>query len=362
MDKLNKIYLVGTTYPLEGSINGPSAVVSSLAKEFSKQNVVFEFLNYESGVQSKKKYIFTLAKKILFSRNVVFNVHTDGYIIPFIVMLLSKINRLNKYYLTVHGVHKMEIEYFKNPNKKNLILEKILYRYFDNLICVSNFLQKAINEIYNRKENVYVIHNGTYKVDEKYIEKKINNDQLKLIMTGGIKPIKGIFELIEVVDHIRNKLNINVSLDVYGGYHDINNLNKLNELIEKYNLQGYVNYKGIIKDKNELLNKYREADLNMCLSKFDTFNVAVIEAMSVGTPTIATNMCGASELISDYNNSFIVNYNSELNSQIAKIIRFLLDNNELYTKISEKAYLDIRNCSWQRTADKYIEIFNSIRL
>ena len=62
---------------------------------------------------------------------------------------------------------------------------------------------------------------------------------------------------------------------------------------------------------------------HIAFSKYDTFNVAIIEALSIGCPTIASNMCGASYLIKNITDGLVVdlkepNYSEIINEYITE--------------------------------------------
>jgi glycosyltransferase involved in cell wall biosynthesis len=354
---VKKIYLIGTTLGPDKSINGPAAVIHALAKEFAKNKINFEFLDFVSGQVSKSKFIINMAKKILGEDNAIINVHTNGFVIPFVVMLLSFLNRKNDYYLTVHGVHKLEIEYYNNKSRMNLILEKLLCKYFQNIICVSSILKDSIERIYGRKKNIYIINNGTAVVEYPFKHKSFDLNNVKMIMTGGIKPIKGIYELIEVVDYLL-KRNINVSLDVYGSFDDEDKLQKFNQMIDSFKLNDRIKYKGIERDKDRLFKYYSEVHLNMCPSRYDTFNVSALESMVVGTPTVITKQAGAAGCIIDYEDGFVIDNERDIKIQVEKIINYLANNKEKYPIIAEKAYKKVRELTWEKSAEEYLRVFN----
>lgn len=355
-NNVKRIYLIGTTLGPEKSINGPAAVMYAMAEEFRKKKINFKFLDFVAGQVSKPKFLWSMAKTILKDKDAIVNVHTNGFIIPFAVLLLSFLNKRNEYYLTVHGVHKLEIKYYNNKSTVNLILEKLLCKYFKNIICVSPILKASIEKIYGRKKNVYVINNGTTIIDYPLYDKTFDSNNIRMIMTGGIKPIKGIYELVEIVDYL-NKNNINASLDVYGPYDDEDKLQKFNQLIDSLRLMDRIKYKGIERDKDKLFKYYEEAHLNMCPSRYDTFNVSALESMVVGTPTIITRQAGAAGCIADYEDGFIIDNEKDMKTQVEKIIKYLVNNKDQYSKIGRRAYEKVRKLTWEKSTEEYLRLF-----
>ncbi|HEX4663282.1 MAG TPA: glycosyltransferase family 4 protein [Terriglobales bacterium] len=59
-------------------------------------------------------------------------------------------------------------------------------------------------------------------------------------------------------------------------------------------------------EKDELRTEYRRADLLCLPSLSDGFGLVVLEALACGTPVLATSTCGASDLIRDSANGFVI--------------------------------------------------------
>jgi hypothetical protein len=189
-----KILIIGRVFSSEKGVSGPSSIIMSLVKEFQAQKVNFELLGYDSDKISKVKYFMLLFKKLLFSRGLIVNVHTEGFLIPFIVYIISLMNPAHQYYLTIHGIYIIQAKYMggivKASTKRQ---EEILVKHFPNLICVSEMLKNDIEKLFNRTARVYVANNGIYMEETEFKEGKTIEDSMKLVSTGGVKKIKGVF-------------------------------------------------------------------------------------------------------------------------------------------------------------------------
>lgn len=354
--ELKKIILVSKTNFSGECLNGPTGVIYELVNQFKKRKLDFYLLNYEPSQVSKVKYFFRLIRCILFSKDCVINVHTDGYMIPFITLILSKINKKNKYYLTVHGLQAIESKFVKAKNKKNI--EKITIQNFNNIICVSEMLKKDILNLYKRNNNIFVINNG---VDSIYFNKKFRccekkSNIIRFISTGGIRKRKGIFETIELFKYLKDNLRTNTcKLDIYGPIDDGIEESFYNE-IKNFNLEQNIYYKGIEKDKQLLYENYSNYDFNLCLSLYDTFNVSVIESMSVGIPAIVSNKCGAAYLIDHYQEGFIIDLNSNYKEDIYNILIDFIKNPNKFSCINENCIRSSRKFSWENICNQYVSL------
>lgn len=352
-----KILIIAST---KDCVNGPSGVIRQFIYEFDENNIEYELLNYQEGKESKIQYLKKLVISLMHNKNCIVNVHTDGYKIPFIVMILSKLNKNNIYYLTIHGIYYNQRKYINNTNKINIIIEKILYKHFDNIICVSEKLKNDIKNLFNRENNVYVINNGVTLVDYKYKIKEIEPKNIKFITTGGIKNIKGIFELLEIVLYLKNIYGINVSLSIYGIIDEKDIFERYSLFLKKNGLEDCIIYKGVINDKLELYKKYEEADINVCMSHYDTFNISVLESMVVGTPTIVSKQCGASYLINNYIDGFIIDMEQNYKNEFISIVDYILNNSSEFQNIRFNAVNNVKKYSWSSAVEHYLRLLKGM--
>ena len=293
-----------------------------------------------------------MVKKILGCKNCIINVHTDGFIIPFIAYFFSLFNDKNKYYLTCHGISKVEKEYGININKKNLFLEKILYKHFSNLICVSQMQKNDIFKLYGRKRNVSVIENGTDAWD--YRKDCINKKQINIINLGGLSEIKGLATSLNLCKHLKAR-NICFKMDIYGNNIDKTQEKRFEDMVNEFNLNKEVHYVKYISNKDELYDTIQNYNIMLCLSEYDTFNVAILEAIALGCICISSNRCGATDIVLKNNAGFA--YSKEENN-----LNEIVDYIESFANCENKniccvQYDNLKNeYSWKGISKKYIDM------
>lgn len=123
--------------------------------------------------------------------------------------------------------------------------------------------------------------------------------------------------------------------NVYLGFYGVgNDENKIKNLVNKLNINGYVKFYGLVKNIPEAIKK---AKMFVMTSDFEGMPNALIEAMSVGLPCISTDFSpgGAKDLISNGENGYIIPVGNE-DALIEKII-YLIDNPEKAEKIGKAA-------------------------
>lgn len=356
---MKKIMLVGKLYKRNLN-NGPGSVIKNISKEFKKCGIDYEAILVSEELE-KIKFLKKIIQDILLKQNLIVNVHTEGFIIPFIVYLISKINRQNQYYLTVHGIYRIESSFSDKGKGKKLycFLETVLYKYFPNIICVSEKLKLDIRNMYQRTSNIYVVNNGVEKTSISLVKKNlVRSDEMKFIMAGGIKDRKGILEVLEVLAYLRDVGSYNVKLLIYGKIQDDEMRKAFEEKVIQLSLEDVVVFKGLITDRNKLYIEYQKAHFNLCLSKYDTFNIAVIESMLVGCPTIMSNQCGASYLIENIKEGLVVDLNTNYKETILNFIHDICSNGS-YPLLQNEAYQKAINQTWDKSSKKLISVLRA---
>ena len=346
------IVFVGKKY-YKDKTHGPAAIMFSLEEAFRELDVNYEDITLSENC-GKIRFLCKLFQ-IIFFREKIINVHINGFVSAAIVCLISKINKKCDYFLTVHGVYKEQIKYYNAGRLKKFYcyLERIVYNSFPNLICVSELCKKKILELYNPKGNIYVIENAVGFKDYKLQDKETIGKEF--LFLGGTKPVKGIEKTLNVFNKLVEMDN-EVHLNIYGQTSQ-EELALLNEKINKMGRSESIRYKGYV-DKQELISILNNNDFHIAFSKFDTFNVAIIEAMNYGCINITNRNSGAASLINNGENGFIIDNDMDdltVAKQIYNIIQGITI--EKYNEICNRAHERIRNYSWNNVAQKYLKLF-----
>ncbi|HAW57503.1 MAG TPA: glycosyl transferase family 1, partial [Bacteroidales bacterium] len=82
--------------------------------------------------------------------------------------------------------------------------------------------------------------------------------------------------------------------------------------------------------------------------------LAILEAMSIGKPIIATPVGGIPEVIDNGRNGLLVEPDAD---KVVQTINTLLNDEELRTTLGRNAYVDSKKYTWENSAKKFLEIF-----
>lgn len=256
------------------------------------------------------------------------------YHIPYIVAVRNTdINTFFKYFIYLR---KLGVKILENASKVILISQA----YQDKLL-------KYIPE--DKRENIQnkctVIPNGidSYFLENSKTPKKWDNKNLNLVFTGRIDKNKNLITTIKCCQKIlKNKYN--VKLTVIGPI----SCKKYKKILKKYD---FINYVGP-KNKEEIIDIYKDMDIFIMPSKHETFGLVYVEAMTQGLPVIYTKNEGFDQFYKDGEVGYPIKYNDY--KEMAEKIDLILQN---YEKISQNCIKNSQFFNWGDVALKYIKIY-----
>jgi glycosyltransferase involved in cell wall biosynthesis len=335
--------------------NGPNNIFNNLIKGFQQTNYEVKIITPETYDNSLKKALSQVLKLILSKNRYTFIINGNGLKIPYYIYFLSKLNKNHKYFLLSHGIRIVEDNYIQKKNKNYHRFEKFIIKNFPNLISVSGLLKNQILSYHHRKKPIYVIHNGL-KINQEYEVEELNfSDNINIIMSGGIKRIKGIVETIDLIENLnKGSKQYKVNLEIYGGYEDEEIFDYINNKIDN-GLKAYVKYKNQV-SKEELFKAYGEAHFSIALSYSDTFNMSVAESLLCGTPAIISNNCGIAELMEDFKHGLIVDMNKDYKKDIENLLEELYHNKHRYLQMRKECLLIKNRLTLEKMIDNYMEV------
>ncbi len=241
-------------------------------------------------------------------------IHAHSFFAGYAAMQLSKKYQL-PYVITEHFSAFLtgKIETWK----KEMIRE-----IFDNaskLIVVSEYLKTKVQE-YTSNE-IVVIPNS---IDTSFFKPSVSNNTstFQFITVGGVRKEKQYEQLVAAFCKLPNDIKSKCSLKIIGnGPLE----NELIQQIEKLSKENDVQYLGEL-NRVEVLKNLQASHVFVCASSYETFGVALLEAMSVGLPVISTRCKGPE--------AFINTENGVLTSieEMSKTMEWMLKNWEQFDK------------------------------
>lgn len=170
------------------------------------------------------------------------------------------------------------------------------YLSFDNIICVSQQAKDSFQQVMDIFDNVAVIYNmlpikQIYRLANMGHVVVSKRHKFNVVLVGRLlDSVKGQTRMINAVAKLQ-KENIDVGLILVGDGPDKEHLMSY---IKKCDLEQCVYMVGI--QQNPYL-YIKQADLLVCASYFEGYNLTVAEALVCGTPVLSTKCTGPCEIL-----------------------------------------------------------------
>lgn len=236
--------------------------------------------------------------------------------------------------------------YFKQTLKQTLKKSK-------KVIFISQEMKKEVLEDFKMDKNnsrFEVIYNGLDEDFTKFdvvkaakIKDKFSLEKPFFFYAGALREHKNVKRIIAAF----NKANIS-------GYELIMVGSKYDKYPVDLNFPN-IRHLGMVSD-DELKSLYHYSYAFLFPSLFEGFGLPILEAMSHGSPVLTTNY-GATKEVGD-NAVLLVDPNSV--DEIANGINKLVEDKAFYQTLQNLGYKRISDFSWQVSAKRVLEIYNSI--
>ena len=274
-------------------------------------------------------------------------VHTHTSVGGFIGRVIAKIKGIPLVLWSIHG-WAFNYPYGSLGRRKFFkIIEKGLDHLTDYYIAVSkNMKQVGIEASITNSKKIKVIHHGieiTNKVHTNLTTAKeefgIDKNSPVIGTIGRLEPQKSVDDLIKAVSYLKDKYS-NIKLILVG---DGPLRKNLEELAQELNIKNNIIFTGWKKD----VNKYIACmDIFCFSSRWESFGIALLEAMRARKPIIATCVGGIPEIVENEKGGILVPPQSP--KYLANAVDYLLFNKKVrekmgnYNKNQIKKKFDIR--------------------
>lgn len=238
---------------------------------------------------------------------------------------------------------------FSSFKKKFFFLTKYLDK-----VDTHYFLSDIQKEGFHEKIGNYPSAIFNNYADENQILDKITEDinTMSFLFVGRIVPSKGIYEILEAANILKNKDIDNFKFNIVG---DGPHFSEINELIDRMDLTNHISMLGF-RAGNELKELYRKAEWFVLPTyHMEGFPYVFIESMQAGTPVLSTPNAALSRLIKPNNNGdFIEPKNSPM---LADKLEFIIKNRP---NLSQNCYDFFRkNLSANEANDFYTKVISN---
>lgn len=361
IDKVNKYVLF---FP---SLTQPSVVAEMINNKPNVKVKFFPFYRY------KRFLPFTYSQLLIsavFEGEKLDLLHLTADSLPYIYH--------GKSVITCH-----DLALFKHPElfpskfiSNQLFYTKVLFpnslKKADKIIAVSENTKKdLIDQFEVPSEKIKVIYEGTGQRSEAKIQQIVIKeadkivDQFKInrpyvLFLGTIEPRKNLILLVKAYHELFKNSDYfqRFQLVIAGakGYKHQEVFNEIKKINQNYKL-GFpaIKYLGYV-DKAAKYALMSKATCFVFPTLYEGFGLPIVEAMSLGTPVIATKVASIPEITKG--SAILVNPNDQ--KEMTEALRKVLKDKDLQQDLSSRGLEQSSNFSWEKCAKETLELYQSI--
>ena len=244
--------------------------------------------------------------------------------------------------LTIHSTE-FDRSGWLHPNQWFIDIEREGMEKSDRIIAVSNFTKKVIVDKYGiNPKKINVVYNAVYPISE-------GKKQKLVLFLGRLTLQKGPEFFLKSAKKV---LEYEDCTFVVAGTGDM-----LPELIRKSISMGIADkiiFTGLLTDE-EVKYIYKIASVYVMPSVSEPFGITALEAISAGTPTIASKTAGFSEAFS---NCLKVDFwdTDEMANKIISILRY----EALRKTLSENGKHEVNLFTWDNVAKNTLKVYSDV--
>jgi len=275
-------------------------------------------------------------------------------IAPLVVTVHATIRGLKKSLDQYQTAENKEEKWMKIFSQGICYCEKISFLKARLLMPVSKFTLRQIIEYYNyiNTGKACIIYNA---VDPSIFEyrKKCKTREPTLLFVGRLYGIKGIDVFIDAIRKLLSKgLKFNVKIVGRGNSERIES--ELSKILprNKYQITGQLNY-------FKMSEVYKTSDILVVSSIYENCPTTILEAMSIGTLIVASDIGGIPEIIRDGYNGFLFENGNSV--QLAKILEKLISGKEDVDDMLKTANLIVRKKhNWHLRGPEIYRVYEEV--
>ena len=245
--------------------------------------------------------------------------------------------------LTIHST-----EYDRSgwlyPNQWFIDIEREGMEKADRIIAVSHFTKRVIIDKYGiNPDKIQVVHNAVYPIKEGH-KKEI------VLFLGRLTIQKGAEFFLQAANKVKD-FEPDTTFVVAG---DGDMLPKLINQAIDLGISDRVIFTGRISDE-EVKHLYGMSSVYVMPSVSEPFGITALEAISAGTPTIASKTAGFSEA---FKNCLRVDFwdIDEMTNKIVSLLRY----DPLHRTLATEGKREIDLFTWDNVADKTLGVYRSV--
>lgn len=223
------------------------------------------------------------------------------------------------------------------------------------VVCVSSDMQTELHALFPRYRNkIRHIANGVDSVFEKMYTSSPNAPLLQFLCVGSLIPRKNFSCALKAMEQSKYRDQIYLTIVGEGPERAM-----LEILANELKISQNVKFTGSVPPE-QLADLYHQAHIFIIPSLSEGRPNVLLEAMLSGLTVLAADIIGIRELIEEGLTGHLFAPNDT--AHLTKLIDKLIEQPESRHRLGNNARLRIQqeNCSWERTAELYYQLYRSL--
>lgn len=188
------------------------------------------------------------------------------------------------------------------------------------------------------------------RVTDKYkLEGKV------VLFVGLLMNRRNIPQLMESVANVMKRTGEVLTLVIVGKNHTYPFLD-INSLAAKYGISKHLRWIEYTSD-DDVFGLYKAADVFMCISLYEGFNITPLEALGLGVPTICSNMSSLPEVVGEA--AYLLQDPRDA-VEMTNAMEEVLFNQSLSDELIRKGKIQSSQFSWDRCAKETMAVFEEV--
>ena len=194
------------------------------------------------------------------------------------------------------------------------------------------------------------------------LDRLLNTSSPLVVAAGRIQPLKGFELAVEAVDRMRSLYPYlaNTGFVICGGPSGEDGdkeLQRLQAAISSTRDPSRTLLAGPV-GRRELADILRRADTLLVTSKTESFGMIALEALACGTPVVATDSGGVSEIVDNGVTGVVIS--SREPEALARALGELLSSPQRLRKMGREAARSVGHLTWDRVAEAFLNTYLEI--
>ncbi|MFH1903475.1 MAG: glycosyltransferase family 1 protein [Candidatus Omnitrophota bacterium] len=363
--------------------SGAWQVTKNIIKNLKTIDIKNDYLIFvEKGYQDDFGELpdrFTILRTSITASQPIRNIFWHAFVLPFLLIKYrvdilhlpwhsaALLIKTRPVVLTIHDLteYRLKSHYNKLRTFYRKMMLPISSRLADRIIAVSNYTRdEIIRYLRIDRRKVEVIYSAVSCCLEpvnkiaaaEYLKDRYGIDARFILYVGQIQhPNKNLVRLLHAYHKVKTKYAFPHKLVLVGRQHP--GAGPVYQTVKDLNLNDSVIFTGYVSDE-ELPYFYSTADLFVYLSFFEGFGIPPLEALSFGTPVIASRSSALPEVVGDA--GILVDPLNE--QEITESIRRLISDPTLREQLRDKGLKRAQLFSWEISAQKVLKLYQDIDL